>query len=235
MIGASPLDAGRLHVFSDFDGTISEPDTLVFLALRLGGGAEHVRESERLLRDGRLSPREVIARDLGGIAVPFAEAARVLREHVAVDRGFPGFARWCAARNVPLTVLSAGFEEIIALFLPPAAFPGLRVRANRLELGTDGRAWRCVFRDASPFGHDKALAVREARARGAYTVFIGDGISDREPAAVADEVFARAASRLAAHCHRRALGCTEFDTFDDVLRNLKGRLGGDTRALGGAS
>src|SRR5438309_234354 len=97
-----PLEAARLHVFSDFDGTITAEDTLVFLARRLGGGADHVRESERLLRERRLTPREVIARDVGGIRAPFAEAAALLRAEVAIDPGFAPFACWCAARGIRL-------------------------------------------------------------------------------------------------------------------------------------
>ena len=85
-----------LHVFCDFDGTITEPDTLRFLTERLGAGPEYYRETGRLLRDGALSLREAVARDLGTIRVPFAEAAACLRAHVTVDAGFAPFARWCA-------------------------------------------------------------------------------------------------------------------------------------------
>src|SRR5882672_5806169 len=86
-----------LHVFCDFDGTITEPDTLCFLTERLGAGPEHYRETGRLLRAGALSLREAVARDIGTIRTPFAEAAALLRAHVTVDAGFAPFARWCAA------------------------------------------------------------------------------------------------------------------------------------------
>jgi HAD superfamily phosphoserine phosphatase-like hydrolase len=215
-----PLEAGRLHVFSDFDGTITAEDTLVFLARRLGGGADHLRESERLLRERRLAPREVIARDVGGIRAPFVEAAALLRAEVAIDPGFAPFARWCAARGIPLTVLSAGFEEIVALYLSPAEFPALEVRANRLRPGS----WDCCFRDASPFGHDKTAALREARRRGREVVIVGDGLSDEEPAAVADLVFARQGRSLAAWCRARSIPCVEFASFHDVQRGLAERL-----------
>jgi 2-hydroxy-3-keto-5-methylthiopentenyl-1-phosphate phosphatase len=204
-----------LHVFSDFDGTISAPDTIMLLTERLGGGAELYREHGRLLRDGALTLRDCTALQMASIRVPFDEAAVLLRRHVAITPGFPGFARWCAAGGVPLTVLSAGFEEIIALFLPPVEFPALEVRANRLHPET----WRCTFRDDTPLGHDKAQALVEARRRGRRTVFIGDGFSDREPARVADEVFAKA--DLADYCRAQGICFRPFDTFDDVLASLR--------------
>jgi len=216
------LDAARLHVFCDFDGTITEEDTLVFLALRLGGGPDDFRESERLLRERRLAPREVIARNVGGIRAPFVEAAAVLQAEVGIDPAFAPFARWCAERGIPLTVLSAGFEEIVALYLPPSEFPALEVRANRFRPGS----WECRFRDTSPFGHDKAAAVREARRRGRQAIVVGDGSSDEEPAAAADLVFARRGHSLADHCRRHSISCEEYETFGDVLRALRARVRG---------
>src|SRR5262245_63129623 len=103
----------------------------MFLTGTLGAGAAHYRETGRLLRGGELTLRDAVARDIGTLRVPFAEAVAALRAHVAIDPGFVPFARWCAAEGLPLTILSAGFEEIIALFLTADHIPGLDVRAHR--------------------------------------------------------------------------------------------------------
>jgi HAD superfamily phosphoserine phosphatase-like hydrolase len=214
------LDPTRLHVFCDFDGTITQTDTLVVLAERVGAGIDDRREVDRLLRDGRMTLREALTRNLASLRVPFAEAASMLRAAVQVDRGFPRFAEWCVERGIPLSVLSGGLHDIIELFLPPADFPSLDVRANRLAPGT----WRCVFRDDSPAGHDKRAALEAAARGGRRTVYVGDGLSDLEPAAVADVVFARRRSSLAAHCRARGITCAGYDGFDDVLRALAARV-----------
>lgn len=205
-----------LHVFSDFDGTITTPDTLMFLTERLGAGLAHYRETGRLLDDGTLNLREAVARDIGTLRAPFAEAAELLRAHVAVDEAFVPFARWCAENDIPLTILSGGFEEIVDVLLGPTGAPLHEVRANRFRPGT----WECCFRDDSPHGHDKAAAVERARAAGRRTIMIGDGISDREPAAVADVVFARRGRDLADWCRRRGIACQEYDGFHDVQRGV---------------
>ena len=209
-----------VHVFSDFDGTITTPDTLEFLTARFGGGAEFYRETGRLLRDGSLTRRDGIARDMASVRVPFAEAAAALRAGIRVDPAFPAFARWCAEHAIPLTLLSAGYVEIIELLLPADVRAHLDVRANRFVPGT----WRTVFRDDSPEGHDKAPAVRAARAAGARTVFIGDGFSDRGPAREADVVFARRDRSLVDWCREQGIACQVFASFDEVRTSLAALL-----------
>jgi 2,3-diketo-5-methylthio-1-phosphopentane phosphatase len=222
-VNGAGLDPARVHVFSDFDGTITDRDTLVFLTERLGGGARMREVNDRLVKEGKISLRQCLAGNVRSIRAPFAEAVRLLREQVGIDPEFPGFVRWCAARSVPLTVLSAGFRQIIDLYLPPADFPGLDVRANTL-VPDERKGWQCLFRDRSAFGHDKAEALREARRGGRYAIFVGDGISDRAPAEVADEVFAK--PELARWCAARGIPCRTFASFGDVARDLAGRLPG---------
>jgi len=210
-----------LHVFSDFDGTITDRDTLVFLGERLGGGVRMRQVNDRLLRERKISLRQCVAANMRSIRAPFTEAAALLRAEIALDPTFAPFAAWCATRAVPLTVLSAGFEEIVRLFLAPADFPEVEVLANRLR-PDERRGWQCDFRDRTEFGHDKAAVLRAARGEGRRTVFIGDGFSDEAPAAVADEVFAK--GRLVAYCRRQGIACTPIASFDDVRRALEARL-----------
>ncbi len=217
----SQLEPGRLHVFSDFDGTITDKDTLVFLAENLGGGPEMVRAIGRLIHEDKISLRDGIAAEMRSIRAPFSEAVRLLRDQVSIDPGFPIFAKWCAAEGVPLTVVSAGFRELIDLFLPAAEYPLVKILANRLR-PDEKSGWQCEFRDETPFGHDKSRALIAARERGYHLGFIGDGLSDRAPAEVADEVFAK--HNLAEYCSDRGISFRAFERFDEVRENLIERL-----------
>jgi 2-hydroxy-3-keto-5-methylthiopentenyl-1-phosphate phosphatase len=208
-----------VHIFSDFDGTITNKDTLVFLSTHLGGGPEMVEAIGRLIREGKITLRDGIAAEMRSIRAPFDEAVRLLLEQVEIDPEFPGFAKWCRDRVIPLTILSAGFEEIIDLFIKPADFPGVEIRANRLK-ADEKKGWQCEFRDSGPFGHDKAEVIRSARSRGENVIFIGDGLSDRAPAEVADEVFAK--HTLFEHCRSQGIICREYQSFADVLREIPG-------------
>ncbi|HEV2668941.1 MAG TPA: HAD-IB family phosphatase [Blastocatellia bacterium] len=209
------------HIFSDFDGTITETDTLVFLATRLGGGARMVEAIGRLIGEGKLSLRDGIAAEMRSIRRPFAEAEKLLREEVRIDAGFAPLARWLGEKKVPLTVLSAGFRQIIDLFISPDEFPHLEILANHISPNEE-IGWQCRFRDGTEWGHDKASHLKEARRRGEYVIFIGDGLSDHAAAEAADEVFAKHA--LAEYCRERGINCHEYQTFSDILSRLRERF-----------
>lgn len=211
----------QLHIFSDFDGTITEQDTLIFLTTRLGGGAPLIEHIGRLLRANQMSLRAGIAAEMGSIHRPFSQAVELLRAEVRIDPGFAPLAAWCAQRQIPLTVLSAGFQQIIDLFLPRAEFSHLQILANELE-PDEARGWQCHFRDHTEHGHDKAAALRAAQRRGEYVIFIGDGLSDRAAAETADEVFAKPA--LAAYCRAQNINYREFQTFAEILPQLQNRF-----------
>ena len=204
----------KLHIFTDFDGTITDTDSLVFLTRELGGGPELLAKVGQQLRANTMTLREGIATEMATIRAAFSVAETLLRAHIKVDPHFNAFVRWCHTRQIPLTVLSAGFHEIIELFVPAAEFPELEILASRIEPCATG--WRCRFRDDSDYGNDKARAIQQARAAGFYTIFIGDGLSDRASAEVADEVFAK--RYLAEYCRTRGIACHEFQSFADILR-----------------
>lgn len=214
----------KTHIFSDFDGTVTEKDTLIFLATEIGGGPQMVEAIGRLIRQGRLSLRDGIAGEMRSIRKPFAEAAELLRDKVMIDPGFPSFARWCEEAGIPLTILSAGFHQIIDLFISRDQFPKLEILANDLK-PDENSGWQSLFRDETPFGHDKARAILSARERGEYVIFIGDGLSDRPGAEAADEVFAK--HSLAVYCRERGIKCHEFQTFNEILVILRKRMSGN--------
>lgn len=211
----------KTHIFSDFDGTISQKDTLVFLAMNLGGGQEMVQSIGRLIREGTITLSEGIAAEMRSIRRPFADAEKLLREQVQIDPAFPAFAAWCETKAIPLTILSAGFHQLIDLFIRPAEFPHLEILANTLNPDEE-KGWQCVFRDKSGWGHDKALPIKAAQKRGEHTIFIGDGLSDRGAAEAADEVFAK--HSLVEHCRKTGIRFHEYQNFDDVLKQLQEKL-----------
>lgn len=208
------------HIFSDFDGTITSKDTLVFMTTRLGGGPKMVEAIGRLIREDKITLAEGIAAEMRSVRASRREADQLLREEVSIDPSFKPFAQWCEAREIPLTILSAGFYQNIELFITREEFPRVEILANNVRPNEE-IGWQCEFRDTSAYGHDKARAIKAARGRGAYTIFIGDGLSDRAAADAADEVYAK--HSLIQYCREKKIRFREFETFDEILRELQTR------------
>lgn len=206
------------HIFCDFDGTITEKDTLVFLSTRLGAGPEFVREIGEDLRLGRMTLREAIDAEMRTVRLSFTEAAAILRREIPLDSGFRLLVEWSERERIPFTILSAGFHELIRLFVPEDVFPWVSVLANNIEPDTE-RGWQCHFQDDGPYGHDKQTSLRAAQNRGEYVIFIGDGFSDRQAAEVADEVFAK--HSLAEYCREQGIDFHEYHNLADVLTKIQ--------------
>jgi 2-hydroxy-3-keto-5-methylthiopentenyl-1-phosphate phosphatase len=205
-----------LAVFSDFDGTITHPDTLNFLA-ETYGGKEFRRGIGRKIASGEISLRNGIQDELAVIRGSLEENLTYLRQHVVIDPEFPAFAHWCEARKIELTILSGGMKEVIEELLAPLELHSLKIEANHLVISSTGR-WSLEFLDETDWGHDKGAALRKARQQGLCTVFLGDGLSDRGAAENADIIFTKGS--LASFCDAQEIPHLPFNSFADVQAHL---------------
>jgi 2,3-diketo-5-methylthio-1-phosphopentane phosphatase len=215
-----PRHSWPLAVFTDFDGTISHPDTLNFLAETFS--TPEVRRSiGKKIASGELSLREGIAQEVAMIQGTLEEVLGLLKKHVEIDNAFPAFADWCCKKEIPLTILSAGMRDVIENLLGPYDLKQVKILANPVKIN-EGR-WSLQFLDETPWGHDKSRAIGQAKAEGYYVAFLGDGLSDRGAARIADFVFAKAG--LARFCAEQKIAHKEFTDFREVQRELMALMG----------
>lgn len=198
-----------MRLVLDWDGTVTEHDTLVALILRFGD-REVLERAEREV--GRsLSQHEVIAAEVETLDATLEEMTGFLLQTVAVR---PGFVE-LATRHRP-TIVSAGFHELIEPLLGREGVE-LDVRANRLEATATG--WRARFADARVCAVCGEACKRATVLDGGSPVtFVGDGISDRCAALAADRVFAR--DWLAGWLDDRGAAYEPWTDFDQLMRTM---------------
>jgi 2-hydroxy-3-keto-5-methylthiopentenyl-1-phosphate phosphatase len=125
-----------------------------------------------------------------------------LLDTIRVDEGLLLLLETGAAHNVPVHIISDGFDRCIQRILARASPPKLatllrrvRVFSSHLEFAGQAR-WRTSF----PFfpqtcEHNcatcKPALMQALNERNAPTIFVGDGLSDKYAAACADLVFAK--------------------------------------------
>lgn len=195
------MSGPRLALVLDWDGTITERDTL-HMAIERFGDVDVFRRMEAAI-GRRLTLREVIAAEMATISAPLEDVRDWLLEHVRVR---PGLAEIVASHD-PL-IVSAGFHELIA---PVLAREGVAARVVASHVVPDPGGWRCVFPDepvCTVCGeHCKRVAVQGLEP----FAYVGDGVSDRCVSLAAERRFARAGLAL----WLEAQGAP-FEPFDDL-------------------
>jgi 2-hydroxy-3-keto-5-methylthiopentenyl-1-phosphate phosphatase len=167
----------------DFDGTVTEVDTL-HLVLEEFGDREIYARVEDALGDS-MTLNEVIAAEFETVTAPLDEVVDWLFENARIRAGFAELAR----EHRPLIVSSGFHETIEPLLAREGVLRAVELRANRLDPRTDG--WRVLFRANHRCDTCGEPCKRRDLSEDGEVVFVGDGYSDRCAALAADRVFAR--------------------------------------------
>jgi 2-hydroxy-3-keto-5-methylthiopentenyl-1-phosphate phosphatase len=206
-------DLRATSVFLDFDGTVSVADSGRHVLARLG--RDPWREVDAAYTGGLIGSREALSRQWplveGGLA-----AARTVAREVEIDAGFAPLVAALRAGGAEVTIVSDGFGFYAS---EVGAATGVDVLTNSVdETGelvfpfTD----RCC--PCSSCGVCKQAPLKDARRRGRTTVLVGDGVSDRKAALLADVVFAK--DSLADWCDEAGVDYRSFARLADVQRAL---------------
>lgn len=211
-------DPARAAVFLDFDGTITTADVGRHL-LACRGDPAWVELHDAYGR-GEIASRELLIEQWALIDEPLDEVGlRAVAREVPIDPGLEGLVSALAVAGAELTVVSDGF----GFYLDEVCAPlGVRVLTNavdfatgRLEFPNEDRCCPC-----SSCGVCKQAPIKDARHLGRTTVLIGDGVSDRKAALLADVVLAK--GELADWCDLVGVAFHRFTTLDDARELLLG-------------
>jgi len=170
------------RVVLDWDGTVTEVDTLHLVLERFGDPEIYARVEAQLGRT--LTLNEVIEQEFQTMTASLEEVVPWLLEHVRIRPGFDELA----LADRPL-IVSSGFHELIEPVLErEGLLDAVELRANSVEARPDG--WRAHFRVAG-----RCEACGEPCKRGdlptdVEVVYAGDSHSDLCASLAADRIFA---------------------------------------------
>jgi 2,3-diketo-5-methylthio-1-phosphopentane phosphatase len=227
------LDAGPQPpiLFLDFDGTISERDAIDALLEAFAPPEWLAIEAE--WQAGRIGSRECISAQMALVRATPAEVNALL-DSIKVDRGFATLLETCAGLRVPVHIVSDGLDYCIQRILADAGphlargLDDVRVFANRLVPA--GAGWQVEFPYlAESCAHGcatcKPAVMRRLNHAGAFTIFVGDGLSDRYAAECADLVFAKGA--LTDYCRTHSISHITYEDLGKVAACLEALLCAD--------
>jgi 2-hydroxy-3-keto-5-methylthiopentenyl-1-phosphate phosphatase len=198
-----------LALVLDWDGTVTERDTLAMTIERFGD--EKVYEiTNGALEHGGMTLSEVITAEIGTVTAPLDEVVAYLLDHVRVRPGF----RELVDDYDPL-IVSAGFHELIH---PILEREGIEARVVANHVSAEPTGWRPSFRESPPCDVCGEPCKRGALPAPGSFVYVGDGFSDRCVSLAATRRFARRG--LARWLEGQAVGYEPFDDLHDVARAL---------------
>lgn len=198
-----------IRIYCDFDGTITNRDSIVFLTEKFGGGERFRRNVFEQIVSGRLTVYQAIKAELATVQVSWAEAATALKSSIQVDPSFSRLVGWSREQSYYLAVVSSGMVPVINLFLGDLDIP---VFAHQVEVTEGGWQYRI----------DPSMQKTELLGRlpeSDRVIYVGDGTSDVEVVSLVDLLFAT--SYLAGYCEKNQIPFIPFDNFEDVLRRLQ--------------
>jgi 2,3-diketo-5-methylthio-1-phosphopentane phosphatase len=205
----------------DFDGTISPSDVGASLVRRFTTRLSVLPPLLQRWRQGEIGSREVTEAECSTLAVSEAEALGFARAF-ALDPYFPAFVQESGRCGDEVMVVSDGFDFYIHELLARHGLEALPRAANRARFEGERLVPEFPFAGTGcgRCGNCKAQHVESFRARGYHTVMVGDGLSDRCAARVADTVLAR--GELLAWCREEGIAAHPFESFVEVADIARG-------------
>lgn len=209
-----------IEVFCDFDGTITNRDSIVFLTEKHGAGGSFRREVLARIKSGEITVFEAIRLEMETVRLTWEQAVESLEAEIHIDPTFGNFVDWCKERNIPLSIVSSGMRPIVEFFVGHFGVP---IHAHPVEMDPGG--WR-YQRDEN---EDKVRIIRESQAQ--TKVYVGDGTSDVCAIPYVHILFAK--SYLASYCKENRISFDSFNDFGDVVGKLEMKLSNEDSPGGG--
>lgn len=205
-----------LKIFVDFDGTITRQDVGEAIFNKFGDSSRVDSIIKNLLED-KISSKQCwdeLCESAG--PVNLNELIDFINT-MEIDKSFISFAEFCNDNNLEMYVLSDGFDFYIDKVFEKNRIDRIKYYSNKLIVDTEGRlsAEYPYFDTDSPTSANcKKNHIINHSSDEDYTIYIGDGNSDKDAAQYCDFIFAK--KDLARFCSMERISFYPFNNFDDV-------------------
>jgi 2,3-diketo-5-methylthio-1-phosphopentane phosphatase len=216
------MEKWNFKIFADFDGTISQKDVGEEIFRKFADEEKVNPVISDLLGD------KITSRDCWNLLIGSANPVdkKLLDEFIIgqeIENSFPRFVEYCEENEFELFILSDGFDYYIKKILDrKKEFGKLKVYANTWQITDTGRIipefpfYDDTFKSSANCKRNHIISNSSDED---YTVFIGDGNSDKDAIEYCDYIFAK--SDLLKYCEKERITYFPFNNFDDVITKLE--------------
>ncbi len=214
----------RVLILCDFDGTVSTKDTVSWLI------GKHVTSSDWRFHVKRYFRDEIGSKGVYDAVAPLMRMTPenledFVRNHAALDPGFPDFLQWADSRGISVKIVSDGFDATIRTLFRNHGINNVEIFSNVLMLSNDGQVVIQTPHSnpaCGKCGTCKLGILRKFRKDYDKIILVGDGESDHHAAQEADIVLAL--HDLFVFCAGQGIPAIRTDGFSEIPRLLTRRV-----------
>ncbi len=202
----------------DFDGTITEKDASFFLLDSFAQG-----DWRRLLqeyKEHKISVGEFNTKAFAMVKADKTMLLKALKDKIKVRAGFNELVNYCLRKGFRLVIVSNGLDFYINAILKDMGLENVEWHAATTACHPEGMKVQYIGPDGKRLEDGFKEAYTESFLKLGYRViYVGNGDSDIAPARYAHYVFAT--GDLLTYCRGKNLDYKPFESFIDVIRDLK--------------
>jgi len=217
----------NLVIFSDFDGTISIQDVNDEIFKEFGDKQSQVIENK--LQKNLISDRKAMEKQYELLDMSKNDFESFIYKNIDIDPYFKEFYEMIKEKNIKISIISGGFVEYIVIALNKANITFEHsIYANTIEFNKDSTKPNFLHdineceEIFGPCGNCKNKILKEVNDK--KIIYIGDGLTDRCVADMADHLLVKSNSILEKYCVKNNIAHNKFTSFKDVENIVNNHL-----------
>lgn len=206
-------------IFVDFDGTISKKDVGEAIFREFGNKNKVNDIIIKLLKD-EITAKECWIQLCQSVGTIDKSKLIDFIDNMEIDLTFKNLESYCKSNEIELFVLSDGFDFYIDRIFERERLNNLKVYCNRLRINDNILIPEFPFLDSgcTSSANCKRNHIINHSDDSDYTIFIGDGNSDKYTAQYCDYIFAK--DDLLKFCESERITYYPYNNFDDVVAKI---------------
>ena len=208
-------------VFIDFDGTITKKDVGDAIFLKFCDEKIVNDIIDKLLSD-KISAMQCWISLCEIAKIPDKKELNDFIDTIEIDPAFHKFVQFCVENKIDFYVLSDGFDYYIDRIFKRESLDHVKFYSNRLEITEDNRFiphFPYLDINCQTSANCKRNHIINHSSDDEFTVFIGDGNSDKYTSQFCDFIFAKA--DLLKFCERERITYFPFNDFQDIIERME--------------
>ena len=203
----------RLALLCDFDGTVAKGDVGHRIYTRFGD--ERWEEINKRWRRGEISSKECLIGEFSLIDASEDEVRDFVME-MEIDTGFADLVYTCKKNDIPIAIVSDGFDFYIRAILEKYGFSDVSTLCNKMWF--NDRKVELAFpfyeQGCGKCGNCKTLHVKRLKNDDRKVIYVGDGLSDKFASSASDVIFAK--DELMEYLENNGIEYNRFSSLSEV-------------------